>query len=194
MAMNYSEQPVPVIYERMTSRSFQNKPISKEKIKEILTAGTMAANSGNMQPWEFIVVDQPEMQKKVAENTYAGYYAKGANYQKYVEEAGLIIVACTNFKRTVSAYGEDGNLWALLDTAAAVQNMLLTATAMGLGSCWIGGINKEGIRKLLNIPEGITPISLVLIGYTDKKLTRREKLPIHLVTHNNSYNVPYFEE
>lgn len=194
MAMNISEQPVPVIFERTTTRSFKNKPINKEDIVKILTAGTMAANSGNMQPWEFIIVDQPNIRKEVAKNTYAGYYAKGSTYQKYVEEAGLIIVACTNFKRTAAAYGEDANLWSLLDTAAAIQNMLLTATALGLGSCWIGGINKEGIRNLLNIPKDVLPISLVLIGYTDKKLSRRKKLPIELVTHNNQYNVPYFKE
>lgn len=194
MGMTSSDQPIPVIYQRKTSRSFLNKPISQEKIEQILTAGTMAANSGNMQPWEFIVIDDPDMQKKVAQNTYAGYHAKGASYQKYVEEAGVIIVACTNFKRTQAVYGDDGDLWALLDTAAAIQNMLLTATAMELGSCWIGGINKQGIQKLLNIPNDITPISLVLIGYTDEELSPRKKLPICLVAHKNKYNTPYIKE
>src|SRR5690625_697489 len=139
MALIQSVHPVPVIYQRTSVRSFKNKPIPKDMLEEILTAGTMASNSGNMQPWEFIVIDNTEMKKLVAESTYAGYYAKGASYQSWVKEAGVIIVACTNFKRTIAAYGEDGNLWALLDTAAAIQNMLLTATAMGLGGCWIGG-------------------------------------------------------
>lgn len=123
------------------------------------------------------------MKKKVGRSTYAGYYSKKAKYQPWIEEAGAIFVICTNVKRTVSVYGEDGNLWALLDTAAAVQNMLLTATSMSLASCWVGGINKKSISKLLGIPPNIMPISLVVLGYPDKKEKPKEKLDPKWVTH-----------
>nr|WP_304219981.1 nitroreductase family protein [Fredinandcohnia onubensis] len=186
-------QAVPVIYERSSTRGFQKKSIPENLLKEILTAGTMAPNSGNMQPWEFIVIDTQEMKEKVVETTYAGYYSKGASNQHWIKDAGAIIVACTNFKRTISAYGEDGNLWAQLDTAAAIQNMLLTATALGLGGCWIGGFNRENVKKLLNIPPYVTPISLVPLGYASRKFDNKARIPVDLITHKNQYNVPFFK-
>lgn len=193
--MNQSKRPVPVIYERVSVHSFQNKPVPKDVLEEILTAGTMAPTSGNMQSWEFIVIDDPEIKEKIVDDTtFGGYYSKGAKSQQWIKQAGVIIIACTNFKRAVARYGELGRDLAPLDTASAVQNMLLTATAMGLASCWVGGFHVEKLKKMLNIPIYVRPAGLVPMGYPIEKTEPKKKMPVRWVTHKNSYNVPYFKD
>ena len=126
MVLNPASRPVPVIYERVSSRSFQNKPVPMNVLEEILTAGTMAPTSGNMQPWEFIVIDDSEIKEKMVDHTtFGGYFSKGAKSQQWIKQAGVIVVACINFKRAVARYGELGRDLAPLDTASAVKNMLL---------------------------------------------------------------------
>lgn len=183
-----------VLAKRVSVRSFKNKQIPKDVLEKILTAATQAPASGNMQPWEFIVVDDQVMKAEVVKHTFSGFYSKAANNQQWIKEAGAVIIACANLKRTQARYGEMGDVWAPLDVAAAVENMLLAATALGLAGCWVGGFQAVGIRKLLHIPDYVQPIGLVPIGYPkEEKSQQKEKLSVKLVTHRNMYNVPYFE-
>ncbi|GGK35058.1 hypothetical protein GCM10010965_30020 [Caldalkalibacillus thermarum] len=124
--------------------------------------------------------------------TFSGYYAQGANHQHWIKNAGVIIVACANLKRTTARYGEPGREWALLDAAAAIQNMLLTAIALGLSGCWVGGFHEEQLQRLLNIPPYVKPVGLLPLGYAAEKPKRKNRMPLKWVTHKNRYNFPYF--
>lgn len=184
---------VESIYRRRSVRSFKQKSIPKSMLYEIIRAGTMSPASGNMQPWEFIVIDNEETKKRVVEQTFSGFYSNESNQQEWIKSAGVILVACTNFKRTVARYGSLAYKWAPLDTASAVQNILLTSSELGLASCWVGGFREDELKKLLHIPSYVKPIGLIPIGYSNQKTEPKQKLRAEWVTHHNCYNSPFFK-
>lgn len=188
-----SYYPIPAIFERMSKRKFTQQPIAPEMLEQLLLAATRAPSSGNMQPWEFIVIDEPGKKQEIVRSTYSGYFSKGKNYQYWIADAAVVIVACTNVKRTVARYGPAGAEWAMIDTAAAVQNLLLTATALGLSGCWVGGINEQAIKASLQIPDYVRIVGLVPIGYSVEEATPKSRLPLKWVTHHNAYNVPFYD-
>ncbi|MGG4495024.1 nitroreductase family protein [Brevibacillus reuszeri] len=188
-----SNYAIPAIFERVSKRKFTEQPIAPEILEQLLLAATRAPSSGNMQPWEFIVIDEPATKQEIVRSTYNGYFSKGKNYQYWIADAAVVIVACTNVKRTVARYGPAGKEWALIDSAAAVQNLLLTATALGLSGCWVGGINEQAIKTKLQIPDYVRIIGLVPIGYSVEDASPKSRLPLKWVTHHNAYNVPFYD-
>ncbi|MFP3390224.1 nitroreductase family protein [Brevibacillus sp. SIMBA_040] len=188
-----SNYAIPAIFERVSKRRFTKQPIAPEILEQLLLAATRAPSSGNMQPWEFIVIDEPDKKQEIVRSTYSGYFSQGKNYQYWIADAAVVIVACTNVKRTVARYGPAGKEWALIDSAAAVQNLLLTATALGLSGCWVGGINEQEIKASLRIPDYVRIIGLVPIGYSEEDATPKSRLPLKWVTHLNAYNIPFYD-
>ena len=188
-----SDYAIPAIFERVSKRKFTEQPIAPEILEQLLLAATRAPSSGNMQPWEFIVIDEPDKKQEIVRSTYSGYFSKGRNYQYWIADAAVVIVACSNVKRTVARYGPAGKEWALIDSAAAVQNLLLTATALGLSGCWVGGIKEQAIKASLLIPDYVRIIGLVPIGYSVEDATPKSRLPLKWVTHHNAYNVPFYD-
>lgn len=185
--------PIPAIFERVSKRKFTPQPIAPEMIEQLLLAATRAPSSGNMQPWEFIVIDDPGRKQEIVQSTYSGYFSKGKNHQYWIADAAAVIVACANVKRTVARYGPAGAEWALIDTAAAVQNLLLTATALGLSGCWVGGFNEQAMKEKLKIPAYVRIVGLVPIGYSEEEVSPKSRLPLKWVTHHNVYNAPFYD-
>lgn len=145
------------IRKRRSVRSFKDEGVGEENIRKILEAACMAPTAGNTQPWQFVVVKNPQVKKVLA---------LSALKQFWMTEAPLIIVVCANLKRSESIYGERGEtLYALQDTAAATQNILLTATSLGLAGCWVGAFIEEGVVKVLNLSPWVRPVALVPLGY-----------------------------
>jgi nitroreductase len=138
---------------RRSVRTYLDKPVPKEIIKDIVDCGRLAATAINIQPWVFVAVQDAENRKKIADITDHG---------KFIEHApACIVVLCLDSKY----YLEDG--------CAAVQNILNAATAHGLGSCWVAGDKKEyapRIVELLGAPNDFKLVALVSIGYTDQQL------------------------
>lgn len=183
---------IEAIYNRVSSRSFINKDIPKHIVKEIIIAGTMAPTSGNMQAWEFIIVDEADKKEKIMQCTFSGFYSKGSPNQQWIKDAGIIIIPCVNYKRTVARYGDLGYKLAPIDTASAVQNMLLAGTELGISGCWVGGILKEEIHKLFKMPSYVQAIGLVPMGYTKENTEKKHKMDAKWIVHKNMYNLPYF--
>ena len=89
--------------------------------------------------------------------------------QKNLQEASVVIVVCADEKRAEESYGARGRtLYCLQDTAAAIENILLTACSMGLGTCWIGAFKEEEIRKVINAPKDMRPVALIPVGYPNE--------------------------
>ncbi|UTI87992.1 nitroreductase family protein [Mammaliicoccus sciuri] len=89
---------IDAIYKRSSVRQFQDIPISDEQLYSILEAGTLAPSSGNMQPWEFIVIKEPPYKEKVVSCTFSGFYAGTSNYQQWIKSAPVILIICANKK------------------------------------------------------------------------------------------------
>lgn len=133
------------------------KPVTEEQINQILEAAIWAPNAGNTQCWRFYVVRNPQVKEDLA--TRAGH-------QPFAANAPVLIVVCADLNQIGEKYGERGReTYALQDTAAAIQNMQLAITDLGLASCWIGSFDEARAAEILNLPAGVRPLSLLPIGY-----------------------------
>ena len=167
---------------RQSIRNFSDKKIEMETIKKILEAGVRAPSGGNRQPWRFVVVTDKE---KIAK--FDPYY-----HQSCVEKAPAVIVACVNPHDTWEKYDEEDNCY-ILDTAAAIQNILLAIHELGLGATWVLSCSKRDIRKLVNIPKHWQIVSIIPFGYPsdeDKKLSIRSRKPLSEVAFMDSIDNP----
>jgi len=138
---------------RYSVRGYENKPVEKEKLLQVLEAGRLAPSAVNFQPVHFIVVTEEEQKKKIYET-----YPRG-----WLEEAPIIIVACGD--HSISWKRRDGKDHCDIDLAIAVDHMTLAAADLGLGTCWICAFDAELCRKNLNLPDNLEPMVLLPLGY-----------------------------
>lgn len=145
-----SEHPVyDAILARRSIRAFTDKPVARQDAARLLTAAMAAPSACNLQPWSFIVVDEPQMLAKLKASTEQGQYS-----------APLCIVVCGTGRHIPW----EGDGW-LLDCGMAIQNILLTAQEMGIASVCVGSFDEDALRGLLNIPADTTPVCIVELGY-----------------------------
>lgn len=160
------------IKKRRSVRRFQKKNVSTEQILSLLESGIHAPSEGNLQPWKFIVIRNNELKRKLTD---------AALKQNFIEEAPVAIVVCADLKKT-SPYGERGrNLYCLQSTAAAIQNILLHATAEGLATCWVGAFDENRVSKILGLPSHLRPVAIIPVGYPLQIPSIPPRLPLEKV-------------
>lgn len=148
---------IEAIEERRSVREFEPTPVPDATIGRLIESARLAPSAGNLEPWKFIVVKRNEIKKSLAE---------AAIDQDFIEKAPVCIVVCAEPERSMARYGERGaSLYCLQDTAAAVQNILLTATAYGLGSCWVGAFDEQKVNATLGLSSHYKPVAIIPIGY-----------------------------
>lgn len=141
-----------IIKTRRSVREYSDEQISKELLEKIVEAARFAPTARNVQPWEFIVITQTPILKNLSELAENGRFLAQAK--------ACIAVFCADTKY----YLEDG--------CAATCNILLAATSLGIGSCWVAGDKKPysaQVAKLLNVPATSKLVSLVALGYPKSK-------------------------
>ena len=162
-----SQTVMEAILARRSIRNYiENKPVEREKIRVLLQAAMAAPSACNLQPWEFVVVDDPAELKELKAHIHGGQ-----------NNAPMAMVVCA---RTAYVPWE-GNGWQI-DCAAAIENMMLAAVEMGLGSLWIGDFNRRSVCEYLYIPEGVAPVSVVYFGYpaeTKRPVTRYKEEAVY---------------
>jgi nitroreductase len=155
------------IRKRRSVRKYTGDPIPREHLETIVDAGRLAASGHNNQPWDFIVVTDRAMidQLKVA--------------SQWMEQAGAIIAVVL----------DPESRWWLEDGSAAVENMLIAATALGYGSCWLEGYTlprEEEFKTLLGVPREKRLLTLIPIGVPVEWPTK-DKKPLSQVIHWERY-------
>lgn len=145
------------IIRRVSVRRYSDKSVSSEQVSAILHTAMSAPTGVNKQPWEFIVVDNPEL---------LGQLAEALPYAKMAAHAPVAIVVCGNKDRFLD--GVDDVLWEQ-DLSAASENILLAAHAIGLGGVWTCIYPHEErmapVRSILNLPDNMVPFNLIPIGH-----------------------------
>lgn len=172
------------IRQRRSIRSYTDEEVTEEDIKTLLEAAIRAPSACNRQTWRFVIVRKPE--------TIEIFY-RAASYstqhQTFIKKAPVVIVVCADlrpYKRT--PYRERGEtLFALQETAAAIQNLLLAACSLNLGACWVGLIDEEIIKQTLNIPKGIRPVAIIPIGHTKSKTKPTSRKPLEDVVYQETF-------
>ncbi|MFQ6087532.1 MAG: nitroreductase family protein [Candidatus Methanofastidiosia archaeon] len=161
------------IKKRRSIRSFEEKEVLDDDLKKILEMAIWAPSEGNLQPWKFYLVRDEDTKDRLT---------RAALNQRFLSQASVVIVVCADFHAT-SPYGERGiNLYCLQSTAAAIQNMLLSAHALGLGACWVGAFQEEEIKEILKLPDHLRPIALIPIGYPAESPPPRRRKDLSDVT------------
>lgn len=141
---------------RCSCRRFADTPLTQAQLEHILDAAVWAPSAGNLQPWRFVVAGSAELRRRLAR----------AAGQDFVAEAPVVIAVCAVPGESAPRYGERGtSLYCLQDTAAATQNLLLAATELGLGSCWVGAFEEAAAAAALGIPAAWRPVALVPVGH-----------------------------
>ena len=163
------------ILKRRSIRKFKKDEVTNEIIQDLLECAMAAPSACNKQPWEFFVIKNPELLEKVK---HIGRYT---NFN-----SPCVIVVCGNRDRTLSKREND---FFIQDCSAAIENILLGVTSIGLGAVWCGLHPQKNavkrVREILNLDEKTVPLGLIHIGYPDCDITPRDQ-------YNEKY-IHYFE-
>ncbi len=147
-------EALDAISKRRSVRSFLSRPVSRPLLDKIIEAGKAAPSAGGLETQRFIVIEG---------SAEKGALAGIAFGQKFVAEAPAAIVVLADEKKSKGRYGGRGSFYSVCDGSAAVQNMLVAATALGLGSCWVGAFDDDALKALLKT--SLRPIAIIPIGY-----------------------------
>ncbi len=151
---------------RYSCRNYQDRPVEEEKLARILEAARLAPSASNRQEWRFIVVTDAAVRAKLVDM---------AHKQKFVGQAPVVIVACAVTDGHLMACGQSCYP---IDVAIALEHIALAATALGLGTCWIGAFDEEPVKKLLGIPAEVRVVELMPLGYPADKPRPKTRLPL----------------
>ncbi len=165
---------IDLIMRRQSVRRYKDKAIEKDKLDRCLEAARLAPSACNAQPWKFIVVDEAELVKKVARETWD----RVAAFNKFVDQAPVIIVITIEKSPLVPTLGGriKNKEYPLIDIGIAAEHFCLQAAEEGLGSCMLGWYNEKKIQQLLNIPKNRRIGLLISLGYEPEGYKQREKI------------------
>jgi len=168
-------------------RKFKPDPVPEEMIDTILHAGTRAATAGGIQPYAFIVIDDPEILKKVS-------YIPGP----------LAIVAVVDQYRVKRYYELNdapfyndytiNRMMSFWDATIALHNVVIAAESLGLGGVYIGMILGQDLSDSLGTPEYVVPAGLVTLGFPNEEPDLQPRMPLEAVVHRNGYQIPTDEQ
>ena len=160
-----------LILSRRSIRRYENKDIPEEVLQQILETGRQAPSAANRQPIRFVIVNDRDTLKNLCDNLIT----------RFVKYAPVAIVGCADIKSLLT-----GN-WAVVDATIAMQNMVIAAWTLGIGSCWIGACNEKKVKELLKIPDEWKVVALLTFGYPAEQPKQRKKKPFDKMFSFNSF-------
>ena len=179
------KEMLDLIISRQSDRSYNDKPVGKEKLNRIIEAGRMAPSACNAQPWKFIIVDDPDKRKKLA----VAASAKIIGMNSFVDQAPVLIVIVREKPNMSSRIG--GTIknkdYSLIDIGIATENICLQARAEGIGSCIIGWFDEIKVRSILKIPSLKRVELIITLGYPVKEHREKRRKPLSEIVSHNKY-------
>jgi len=214
------EATMKVIQDRRSIRNFTEDPVSDQDLDMILEAARQAPSGENAQPWRFIIVKSEAMRKKM------GAVAGGGSSRRFTAEfvtkkmqkrfeglqdeekkkrafekltSGQVSAFMADAPVNIVVCGKKDVWDTPYDTSAAIENMLLIITALGLGACWVIAPcidirDEERIKDMLDIPEGYKAISILSVGHPSRYPKPRPRLPINELVYNEKWGEAYYKE
>ncbi|UCD97140.1 MAG: nitroreductase family protein [Candidatus Bathyarchaeota archaeon] len=163
------------IEKRCSIRSYKTTQVGKKDLYRVLEAGRLAPSASNKQPWQFIVVTDKQVKEKL----------RAAYDKDWFVSAPVIIIGCAVPEEAWKRM--DGQEYWMVDVAIAIQNMILAATELGLGTCWIADFDEEAIRKAVKLPSNIRVVAMTPLGHpADEKGPRKSRKPLaEIVRHEH---------
>jgi len=179
------------LLEHRSIRQYKNEPVSESTLEQILTAASRGATTGNMQIYS-IIVTKDEARRKALCPLHFG--------QKMVEQAPVVLTFCADLNRfhkwceaRQAERSYDNFLWfcnGTIDAVIAAQNAVIAAESFGLGTCYLGTTTYMApqIIDFFKLPEGVVPVTTVVLGYPAENPPLTDRLPLEAVIHNETYS------
>jgi nitroreductase len=159
-----------LVKKRQSTRKYLNKPIPREKLDRCIEAARLAPSACNSQPWYFIVVDDPALKNKLADETFSGLYSMNT----FAKNAPVLLIVVTERSKYSASLGGffRGVQYNLIDIGISVEHFALQAEEEGLGTCWLGWFNEGTVKRILNIPKNRKVDIILSVGYPENSVTR----------------------
>ncbi|MBN2583176.1 MAG: nitroreductase family protein [Planctomycetes bacterium] len=163
------------IAQRRSIRSYTDRPVGDNDLRQVLDAGRLAPSGSNRQEWVFVVVRDAAKRKQMV---------AACHNQKFIAQAPVVIVACaTDPKRTMSS----GLRGAAVDTTIAVDHMTLAATELGLGTCWIGAFDADKVGEVIGLPKGVIATHVLPLGHPAESPAARPRKTLEEIVRYDAY-------
>jgi len=162
-----------LVRSRRSIRRYLDKPVEREKILTCIEAARLAPSADNVQPWRFLIIDDPELKARYSKEVFSGIYS----ISNFAKKAPVLILILARLDIIANRIGKQiQNIqFYLLDIGIAGEHVVLQAQELGLRTCWIGWFNIRRARKLLKIPRKYKIVSMLAMGYSDKKPSKEKK-------------------
>lgn len=159
-----------IIGGRRSIRRFLPTPVEPEKLRACLEAARIAPSAHNVQPWRFIVVDDPALKERLAAAAFSGFYSGS----KFAAQAPVILVLLAKPGRAAVRLGSriQGVPFYLIDMGIAGEHIALQAQELGLATCWMGWFSYRLARKVLGIPREFKLVAMMPLGYAASRPQR----------------------
>lgn len=159
---------------RKSVRRFANRPVEREKIELCLEAARRAPSADNMQPWRFIVFDDPEKKARLANAVFRGIYALSKRLAAAPVLVSLLIKKNLLVNKVAGVV--QGTQWQLVDAGIGGEHFVLAAAEQGLGTCWIGWYDGRALIRHLGLRgKGYRPVALIALGYPATDVSTNER-------------------
>jgi nitroreductase len=158
---------------RRSIRRYLPKPVEREKLEACLEAARLAPSAENSQSWRVLVIDDPDLKTRFAREAFTGIYAM----TKFAAEAPVLVLVLASLDFMADRLGSriQGVPFFMIDIGIAGEHFVLQAEELGLGTCWIGWFSVRKARKFFKIPRKYKIVSILTLGYYDKKPSREQK-------------------
>ncbi|UCC66570.1 MAG: nitroreductase family protein [Deltaproteobacteria bacterium] len=166
--MERMEDILDLLKARRSVRHYQRKEVSREVIERLIEAARWSPSGANIQPWHFVVVTREDLRREVGDEAKF-FFVKS----RHVSEAPLLIVVC----------GDTKSSFHVVDCSLAGANIIMEATSLGLGTCWIGAFHEDRIKEILGIPEGMKVVGIITVGYPAETPPPPPKLELLEILH-----------
>ncbi|MBP7276309.1 MAG: nitroreductase family protein [Kiritimatiellae bacterium] len=161
---------------RQSCRNYDpHRPVPREALDRCIEAARLAPSACNSQPWMFVVVDRPELKRRVAEAAFGGAYSMN----RFAADAPVLVVMVTERSKRVAQMGA----WLRrvpynrIDIGIAGEHFCLQAAEEGLGACWLGWFNAPAVRRALELPRGARLDVMFSVGWPDQPVREKNRKP-----------------
>ncbi|MCL5958848.1 MAG: nitroreductase family protein [Chloroflexi bacterium] len=152
-----------LIQARYSVRAYKPDPVEEEKLQLVLEAMRLAPSASNRQPFQFIVIHAAGREEDL-KRIYA---------REWFLQAPLVICACVFPERAWTR--KDGKRYGEVDVAIAMDHLILAATELGMGTCWVANFDPDAMREILGLPDEVEPVAVTPLGYPADSLRPKNR-------------------
>ena len=155
-----------LIKKRYSVRAYRSDPVEDEKLEQVLDAARLAPTASNRQPFQFVVIHTTGRETEMSRIYKATWFRK----------APVVICACAVPSQAWSRM--DNKNYSEVDVTIAMDHLILAATELGLGTCWIAAFDPAAARDVLGLPEGAEPVAFTPLGYPADEAKAKQRKPL----------------